>query len=243
MWKNYSEFQLNSCNMANENVNELINKPKLIKDLGLIIKPPNKHARRYGLYECPLCKISFICTHSQVNLGHTKSCGCMRYKNISKIITTHGMRHTRIYAEWCLMKNRCYNKKGIQYKDWGGRGIIVCNNWKNSFIEFYNWAMENGYSDNLGLDRINNDGNYEPSNCRWVNRYINAQNKRLIKSTNTSGLSGIWWNKRNNKWQAAITSNGERIYFGYYKDKKEAAIVRNNWIIENKTSHPLNIID
>ena len=89
--------------------------------------------------------------------------------------TIHGMSHTRLYRIWNAMKQRCENPKAISFPRYGGRGIAVCTEWKNSFEAFRNWAMANGYSDKLTIDRINNDGNYEPSNCRWVtNKTIQA---------------------------------------------------------------------
>lgn len=87
----------------------------------------------------------------------------------------HGMRGTRLYRIWRGMKSRCNVSNNHAYKDYGGRGIKVCNGWNNSFIPFMNWAFENGYKDSLSIDRINNDGNYEPSNCRWA---TNAEQHR-----------------------------------------------------------------
>ena len=90
----------------------------------------------------------------------------------------HGLRHTRLYRIWLQMKNRCFNKKTGRYCDYGARGITVCDEWRNDFKEFYDWAMSNGYSDELTIDRINNDGNYEPTNCRWVDAKTQARNSR-----------------------------------------------------------------
>lgn len=87
----------------------------------------------------------------------------------SKKRQQHGMSKTRLYASYHAMKKRCYNNNDKRYHRYGGRGITVCAEWldkKNGFINFYNWAMANGYQDDLTIDRINNDGNYEPSNCR-----------------------------------------------------------------------------
>lgn len=95
----------------------------------------------------------------------------------------HNMAHTRLYTSWCNMKARCYRKTMKRYERYGGRGIIVCDKWKNSFIAFKNWAMANGYQDDLTLDRINVDGNYEPSNCRWISnieQQSNRGNNRMI---------------------------------------------------------------
>lgn len=88
---------------------------------------------------------------------------------------THGKRHTRLYGIWLQMKNRCFNAKTKRYKDYGGRGITVCDEWRNDFQSFYNWSISNGYDDTLTIDRKDNSGNYEPSNCRWVT--VKEQNR------------------------------------------------------------------
>ncbi len=89
----------------------------------------------------------------------------------------HGKRSSKIYMRWATMKRRCFNPSCDKWEYYGGRGITVCSEWKNSFMAFEKWAMENGYSDGLELDRINRDGNYEPSNVRFVTRTENSQNK------------------------------------------------------------------
>lgn len=89
----------------------------------------------------------------------------------------HGQRHSRIYNIYYHMKNRCYNVKDNRYNQYGDRGIKVCDEWKNSFKSFYEWSMNNGYNDNLTIDRIDNNGNYEPLNCRWVDNFTQMQNR------------------------------------------------------------------
>ncbi len=90
----------------------------------------------------------------------------------------HGLKHSRIYNTWCRMKQKCYNSKDDHYKYYGERGIKVCDEWLNDPIVFYNWSMENGYNDNLTIDRIDVDGNYEPSNCRWATQKQQVRNRR-----------------------------------------------------------------
>jgi len=93
----------------------------------------------------------------------------------------HGLKDTRRYEIWCGIKKRCYNKNCSRYKDYGGRGIIVCLVWQNSFQAFYDWSKRNGYQKDLMIDRINNNGGYNPSNCRWVTNIINCNNGRHNK--------------------------------------------------------------
>lgn len=110
--------------------------------------------------------------------GSTVSCGCLGKENARKASTKHGLSNTKIYSKHRSMNARCYNEKTRQYKWYGGRSIQVCDEWrgKEGFINFVNWSMENGYSDELQIDRIDVNGNYEPSNCRWVDKKIQANN-------------------------------------------------------------------
>lgn len=134
------------------------------------------------IYKCQ-CECGNIVDVIGDNLrrGNTNSCGCFRNENIRKRSITHGKSDTRLYYIYCHMKARCYNKNDNRYSDYGGRGIKMCSEWLNTFQAFYNWSLNNGYQDNLTIDRIDNNKNYEPNNCRWVTLEQQNRNKRNVK--------------------------------------------------------------
>lgn len=100
------------------------------------------------------------------------------FKKGNKIGVTHGKRNTRLYCIWVSMKQRCYNKNNKDFVKYGSRGIKICDEWLNDFMSFYNWSMENSYKEDLTIDRINNNRNYEPSNCRWTTIKKQSNNRR-----------------------------------------------------------------
>ena len=102
--------------------------------------------------------------------GYVKSCGCA--------LIRHSKSHTKLYRVWTGIKSRCYNKNTPNYKDYGNRGITVCEEWLKDFQEFYDWAMNNGYHDGLQIDRIDNNKGYSPNNCRFVTPKKNSNNRR-----------------------------------------------------------------
>lgn len=113
--------------------------------------------------------------------GYVTSCGCYRKEKTAECKTTHGMNRTRLHRIWIGMKNRCCNPNNAGFEYWGARGIKVCDDWKNDFQSFYEWAISNGYADNLSIDRIDPNGNYEPSNCRWATAHEQRINQRRNK--------------------------------------------------------------
>lgn len=140
----------------------------------------NKHGGVLWLCECDCGNQIEVSTNS-LNKGNTKSCGCLYrdYLNNSRPNSIkHGASKSRLYTIWRDMKLRCYNKKQIGYKNYGARGIKVCNEWLYDFISFKNWAMDSGYQNGLTLDRLDNDGNYEPSNCKWSTPKEQSNHKR-----------------------------------------------------------------
>ena len=128
--------------------------------------------------ECS-CGKKIVANGGTLRSGDTSSCGCKKIKVLigNKNRVTHGFSYKRLYQTWHSMKSRCYRKKDIAYKRYGGRGITVCEEWKNYFEIFKDWALENGYNDTLTIDRIDSNGNYEPSNCRWLTLSDNSKKR------------------------------------------------------------------
>jgi len=138
----------------------------------------------YGKWKCFCdCGNEVIVRGTDLRAGKVISCGCEKTKRVIKMSTSHGMSGTRIYRVWRNMKTRCTNPNCNRYADYGGRGVTVCDEWTHDFTAFYDWAIANGYEEDAPygqctLDRIDVNGNYEPSNCRWVDLTIQANNKR-----------------------------------------------------------------
>ena len=136
-----------------------------------------------------------------------------------------------MYNIWSLLKDRVLNPKHKHYNDYEGRGITICDEWLD-VQNFYNWAMSNGYSDELSIDRIDNNGNYCPENCRWTTKTIQCRNQRIRKN-NKSGYRGVSYNKRDKNFKAQITVNKKNKCLGHSSTPLEGAIAYNNFIIEN----------
>lgn len=150
----------------------------------------DKSRSKYYFCKCDCGKIIEARKDGLFN-GRVKSCGCFTKDRMTK----HKMCNSRLYHIRNGMIARCYNKNDKNFNKYGGRGIIICDDWKNSFEAFYNWAINNGYSEDLTIDRIDVDGNYSPDNCRWCSPKQQANNRRTnikIKIGNATKTLSEW---------------------------------------------------
>ena len=134
----------------------------------------------------------------------------------------HGLRHTPEYTAWAGMKDRCYRRNSKFYFNYGGRGIKVCDRWLHSFESFIA-DMGSKPSPEHTIDRIDNDSNYEPNNCRWVTRSVNMSNRRTIFKNNKTGYRGVHKQPGFDKFKAQITIKGKTVYLGSFSTPQGAS--------------------
>ena len=168
--------------------------------LTVIERAPSKNITRWKCH-CD-CGNDIVTTANNLKRGHTTSCGCFREENRPNLKYKHGLKKSRIYEVWSKIKDRCCNEKNKSYPRYGGRGITMCDEWKNDPEAFAKWAYENGYRDDAEygectVDRIDNNKGYSPENCRIVDLKVQSNNRR----------SNLW-----------IEHNGERKTLAQWRD-------------------------
>ncbi len=178
----------------------------------------NKHKKSMWLCKCE-CGKEVVVLGAHLLDGHTQSCGCFKKEASALRLRTHGKKKTRIYNTWLQMKARCTNPKARDFENYGGRGITICAEWRNDFQTFYDWAMANGYADNLTIDRINVNGNYEPDNCRWVSIQEQQNNKRTNRRITYNGETHTL------KDWAEITGINYSTLHSRFRAEKEPAVI------------------
>lgn len=154
------------------------------------IKYAGQNKYKQFLWKCVCdCGAEVIVSASHLNNCYVKSCGCLRRDESRQRKTIHGHRYERAYGIWKHMLKRCYNQEDGGYDYYGKRGIRVCDEWQNSYESFRDWSLANRYADDLSLDRIDNDGNYTPENCRWVDHYTQMNNTRRSRHISYKNIS------------------------------------------------------
>lgn len=180
--------------------------------LKIISRAGNKG--KYTAWNCLCdCENTKVVIGRSLKRGYTKSCGCLHKELTTKRSTTHGMSNSMEYRSWKMMIQRCTNPNNSNFKNYGERGITVCNQW----MKFENFLGDMGLRRSLrySIHRVNNDGNYEPLNCRWAPPSEQAINKRKSLN-NTSGVKGVHWSEDRQVWRTQIRYKGKchSVYYG-----------------------------
>ena len=183
----------------------------------------NKYGCARWLCKCD-CGTTKVVLGQSLRNGSIVSCGCYQRDNTSSRQTKHGESKTRLYREWQQMKSRCTNPNYKFYSYYGGRGITIADEWMNDYTAFRDWSLANGYSEKLTLDRISQNGNYEPSNCRWVSRKVQQNNTRRCRYYTING-------------DTKTISEWSRIY-GVPVERTRQRVVDRGWDIEKALTTP-----
>ena len=202
----------------------------LVKELPYRLRNDGRR-RRMGIFKCS-CGKEFESGIIGVKHGHAKSCGCLQKATaaivMQETMTIHGYSKYPLFSTWLSMKDRILNSENPEYKNYGGRGIGIFPPWQVDFQLFCDYvsALPNFERKKYSIDRVNNNGNYEPGNIRWTTRHIQNTNKRK-REDNTSGYVGV--SIFRNKWQSFIGGK----HLGHFETKEQGVIARNNYIISN----------
>lgn len=205
------------------NMREDITGQKFHRLTALEFSHKGKGRETYWVFECECGNIKVL-NKANVKKGSTKSCGCLKKEQDNINLNRNGSEPTKydskglsnhpLYHKWMDMKRRCYNVNHSQYKYYGGRGIEMCEDWLYSFQAFFNWSINNGWENGLEIDRINNDGNYEPNNCRYITHKENCNNRSTTIKIEIDGITHSikeWCEMFNLNYKSLISKTDEQI--------------------------------
>lgn len=183
----------------------------------------NGYHRTQWLCQCE-CGNQIVALSANLKRGNTNSCGCYKHDVALTACVTHGDRHSRLYRIWTGIKTRCFDAATPTYRRYGARGISMCDEWVSQYQAFKDWSMSHGYNDSLTIDRIDNNGNYCPENCRWVTAKVQANNRSSTKRYDYNGS------------QYTISELSDMTGVKYHT--LLARIERLNWSIEQAVNTP-----
>lgn len=212
----------------------------IVKELGL--RKPTQHSTYRTMYVeviCGYCGITFDAQKRSIASGHTKSCGCLKNKERVGSTTVLRTANKRVYSIWKNMNNRVRNTNIKQAVNYSLKGITICDEWR-TFSTFLEWALSNGYSEDLSIDRKDVRKGYFPDNCRWASIKVQSENTELLRSSNSTGFRGV--SVKGDKFVCRATNNSSniRVYLGTYTSAEEAGRAYDKYIKDNNLNYPTN---
>lgn len=192
-----------------------------------------------------------------MSIGECNSCGSVHEVTTDHLLRksndrcktcrkeTHSLSRHPLYSVWYAMVRRCYNPDDKHYKNYGAKGVTVCDSWRHSVKDFVDWGMANGYEKGLTIDKDMKSGDmkvYSPETCQFVTNSMNCRATRKIRSNNTSGFRGICFRKADQLWVAEIETDCKRTYIGAYSTAEQAAKAYDSYVLDNNLEHIINDI-